>query len=84
MLFRSPKREMGSIKSGDAAATKNGQDKKRGRCRNENWAKKSGALLQREMGSIKCGGTAVTRNGQYKKPVRCRNEIGRASCRERV
>ena len=48
---------------------KKGQNKKRGRCRNENWAKKSGALLQREMGSKKSGGAA---------------EIGRASCRERV
>ena len=46
-----PQREMGSIKSGGAAATKNGQDKKRGRCRNKNLAKKQGA--------------AVTRNGQY-------------------
>ena len=49
------------IKSGGAAATKNGQDKKRGRCRNENLAKK-----KRD--------AAATRNGQYKKRGRCRNE----------
>ena len=42
------------------SATKNGQDKKRGRCRNENWAKKSGAQPQQEMGSIKSGGAAAT------------------------
>ena len=37
-----------------AAATRNGQCKKRGRCRNEKWSvKKAGALPQREPGSIK-------------------------------
>ena len=34
-----------------------------GRCRNENWAKKSGALLQREMVSEKSRGAAATRTG---------------------
>ena len=33
-----PQREMGSIKSGGAAATKTGQYKKQARCRNENRA----------------------------------------------
>ena len=33
-----PQREIGSIRSGGAAATRNGQYKKRGHCRNENWA----------------------------------------------
>ena len=84
---------MVNIKSGSAAATSNGQYKKRGLCRNENWAVykadalpqrelvsiKAGALPQQEMGSIKSGGAAATRIGQYKK-----REIGRASCRERV
>ena len=65
------------------------QYKKRGRCRNENWAKKSGALPQREMGSIKsvalpqremgsikCRDAAATRIGQ-KKAGRCRKgEMG--------
>ena len=32
-----PQREMGSIKSWGAAATRNGQYKKRGCCRNEKW-----------------------------------------------
>ena len=42
-------REMGSIKSGGAAATRNGQYKERERYRDEKWSvKKAGALLQRE------------------------------------
>ena len=60
-----------SIKIGGAAAARIGQYKKRGSCRNENWAvKKAGALLQRELVSIKSGGAAATRNGQYKKQGR--------------
>ena len=35
---------IGQKKAGGAAAMKNGQHKKRGRCRNENWAKKSRPL----------------------------------------
>ena len=77
-----------SIKSGGAAAASDGQYRKGGRCRNENWAVikeeallqrelvsiKGGALPQREMGSIKSGGAAAARNGQYKKRGRCCNE----------
>ena len=33
-----PQRELVSIKSGGAAATRNGQYKKRGRCLSENWS----------------------------------------------
>ena len=33
-----PKREMGSIRSGGAAAARIGKYKKRGRCRNKKWA----------------------------------------------
>ena len=33
-----PQQEMGSIKSGGAAATRNGQYKKRGRFRSEKWS----------------------------------------------
>ena len=76
-----------------SAATRNGQYKKRGRCRNGKWSvkkagalpqremgsMKSGALPQREMGSIKCRVAAATRIGQKKA-----GQIGRASCRERV
>ena len=51
-----PQQEMGILKSEGAAATRNGQYKKRGRCRNENRSiKEAGALPQREMGSIKSG-----------------------------
>ena len=43
-------RELVSIKSEGAAATRNGQYKKLGRCRNEKWTvQKEGALSQREM-----------------------------------
>ena len=72
---------MGSIKSEGAAAARNGQYKKRWRCRSENRSiKEAGALPQREMGSIKSWvlpqqeigisksvGDAATRNGQYKR-----------------
>ena len=71
MLFRSAgalsQREMVSIKSGGAAATRIGQYKKRRRYRSENWSVlKAGALPQQEMGSIKSGEAAATRIGQYK------------------
>ena len=51
----------GQYKKGVAAATRICQNKMQGRCRNENWGKKSGALPQREMGRIKSGGAAATR-----------------------
>ena len=70
-----PQLEMGSIKSGGAAATRNGQEKKRGRCRNENRGSiKSGTLPLLEMGIIRSGGAAAARIGKYKKHGRCRNE----------
>ena len=66
------------------AAKRNGQYKKKGRCRNEKWSvKKAGALPLREMGSIKRG-AAATRNGQYKKRGRRSEErrVGK-ECRSR-
>ena len=53
-----PKQELVSIKGGGAAATKNGQYKKRGRSR-------------KEIGAVKIDGAAATRSGQYKKRGRC-------------
>ena len=50
-LFRSAAAtRTGQYKKRGAAAPRIGLYKMQGRCRNENWAKKSGALLQREMG----------------------------------
>ena len=83
-----PQREMAILKSEGAAAARNGQYKKRRRCRNENRSiKEAGALPQREMGSIKSGalpqqkfgtlkseGAAATRDRHFKKRGRCRNE----------
>ena len=44
-----PQREMGALKSEGAAATKNGQNKKRGRGRNEKWTSvKDGTLLHQD------------------------------------
>ena len=40
--------------------------KMQGRCRNENWAKKSGALPQREMGSMKSGALPQREMGSIK------------------
>ena len=58
-----------------AVATRNGQYKKWGRCRNEKWlVKKAGALPQREPGQYKKRGATATRNGQYKNQGRCCNE----------
>ena len=79
---------MGIIKSEGAAATRNGQYKKRGCCRSEHrsikearvlpqgemGSIKSRALPKREMGILKSVRAAATRNGQYKKRGRCRNE----------
>ena len=70
-----PQRELGRIKSGGAAATKNGQDKKRGRCRNENWAKKAGRCrnekLERkrvvEGKSVELGGSRMLKKKNRKK-----------------
>ena len=81
---------MVSITSRGAVATRNGQYKKRGRCRNEKWSVKkartllqqepgsinSGALPQREMGSIKSWGAAATKTRQYKKRGAAATRIG--------
>ena len=76
---------MGRLKSGGAAATRIGQYKKRGRCRNEKWAVlKAGVLPQSinggdaataKIGQYKKRGAAAIRNGQYKKRRRSRKEI---------
>ena len=65
---------VGSVKQGGGAerrsgeenvAERNGQYKKRGRCRNRKWAvQKAGALPQRELVSVKSGSTAARRSGQ--------------------
>ena len=57
-----------------AAATKNGHDKKRGRCRNEKWSVKKGGAAATRTGQYKKWGAAATRNGHDKKRWRCRNE----------
>ena len=59
-----PQREMGSIKSANAAATRNGQYKKQGRCRRKIRAvSRAGALPQGDPGSKKIDDAA----GQHKK-----------------
>ena len=63
-----PQREIGILKSVGAAATRNGQYKRRGRCRNENRSiKEAGALPQQEMGILKSEGAAAARSGKCKK-----------------
>ena len=79
-----PQQEMGSIKSGGAAAWRSGQYKfdgaaaqykSWGRCRSGKWSVlKAGALPQREVGSINSGSAAAARIVQYKRRGRCRNE----------
>ena len=69
-----PQEKLGKKKRG-AAATRIGQYKKRGRCRNEYWSvKKAGTLPQREPGQYKKWGAAGTSKGQYKNQGRCRNK----------
>ena len=65
--------------------TRNGQYKKQGRCRNEKWSVKKGALPQRELVIIKSPRAAATRNGQYKKRGAARSEERRVGkeCRSR-
>ena len=70
-----PQREMVRIKCGGAAAARNGQYKKSGRCGSEKWSElKAGALPQREIVTIKSRGAAAGRTGQYKKSGRCFSE----------
>ena len=56
-----PQREMGTIKSGGAAATRNEQYKKRG-------------AAAATIGQYRKRGAAAARIGQYKKRGRCRSE----------
>ena len=61
------------IKCGGAAATRKGQYKKRGRCRNEKWSeKKAGAKTQREIDRINREGEGERREvGDRQVPAAC-------------
>ena len=50
-----------------STATRNGQHKMQGRCRNEKWSVKKGGAAATRTGQYKKRGATATRNGQYKK-----------------
>ena len=62
------------IKSAGAAATRNGQDKKRGAAATRIGQFKSWGAAATKTGQYKKRGAAATRNGQYRKRGRCRSE----------